>query len=142
MNKFCGFSNPNDKRKLRPFVAGYIEAALFSSGPFEFSDGTREGDFSDLSGLTVAGMVKDAERFERENEAALDECGLDRERAGQLLWYSSNGHGVGWFDDGRNDALMALHAATKALGLKDGLSVDDDDEIRFYSQLFKDTPNA
>ena len=137
MPEFCGFADPKQKSALSAIAAGYIEAALFSSGPFEFppfaesdDDRTeRNADFSDLAPETVSRMVKEAEEFEAENAASLDECGMDRERAGNVLWYVSAGHGVGWFDDDENDALTALDKATPRRYITSDLYVGDDGKI-------------
>jgi len=139
-NRFQAFTRHGDTVGLSQFQQGYIEAALWSTGPFEFppfadSDApdsdrkTRDAEFCDLAPSAVEKMKADAARFEEENAAHIADCGESDRNCGRNFWLARSGSGCGWLDDDDNDALEALDAATDAFKGPFELYVGDDGKI-------------
>ncbi|WP_191569156.1 hypothetical protein [Paracoccus yeei] len=123
-------------RAESPFVLGFIEAMFFTEcSPAYMSDewvsdecreaqeqgqadGTLPGDvgYCDLHPESLARIRAFCEAFQRENAALLAQAyarpDYDETQAGRDLWYTSQGHGVGFWD----------RAALDAEGLGDKLS--------------------
>lgn len=119
----------------------------------ECQDAIREGQtsgeipgglgFADLHPDSLAAIVADCQRFQSENSALLESAyalepgsdelrhareSINANRAGNLFWYSRNGHGVGWTDDGNAECLSALETASRAFG---DVSVFFGDHVRY-----------
>lgn len=88
---------------LDSFTQGYIEAMFFTS--------TGTGDDGDLEGAHVGELAPETwekivaicaafQKANRDDIEAACECGqeYDETRAGHDLWYTENGHGVGYWD--------------------------------------------
>lgn len=95
--------------RLDAFTQGYIEAAFFTE------TGTGDDAERDLEHATIAELAPDAlativadcAAWQAANAALLEEAyarGYTPEQAGQDLWYTSNGHGVGFWDRAALDA--------------------------------------
>jgi hypothetical protein len=105
------------------FTRAYLDCALWSStddGGDPFSDNY---GLDDISPDTLACMLYDCARFQRENAADI----VGRERsAGHDFWLTRNGHGAGFWDgDWPEAAGERLTAASDALKECD-LYVGDD----------------
>lgn len=109
-------------REESPFVLGFIEAMFFteSSPAFDSSewfsdeckeaqeagtaDGTLPGDvgYCDLHPESLKAIRQFCEAFQKANAAALEAAssqpGYDETQAGRDLWFTSQGHGVGYWD--------------------------------------------
>lgn len=107
---------------LDSFTQGFLEAAFFTECSPAFdsedweseeckeaqdagqADGTLPGDagFSDLDPQSLAAAVRYCANWQKANAELLDEAyarnGYDASRAGNDLWFTHNGHGVGYWD--------------------------------------------
>lgn len=108
---------------LPAIARGYIQAAFFTG--VQFWDG--DGEPVEIDGLGAgnldpearAGMEAQAVRFWIENAETIAEAiadggesgDYDLEAAGRDLWFSRNGHGVGFWDRGLGEIGDRLHAA-------------------------------
>ena len=110
------------------FVLGFIEAMFFTEcSPAYMSDewlsdeckeaqeqgqadGTLPGDvgYTDLHADSLAKIRAFCEAFQRDNAALLAQAyerpDYDETQAGRDLWFTSQGHGVGFWDRGQLDA--------------------------------------
>lgn len=146
--------------ELDSFTQGYIEALFFTDEEQLCEESGRDmpsvaidmatmesrfvgGDspgFSDLAPETLAKIVADCERFQRENAALLESAmelepgspslryareALDDTRLGQLFWYARNGHGVSFMDNGNAACLHALQDAARKCCQRDSYVGDD-----------------
>lgn len=127
---------PESPSHLDDFTRGYIEALLFTEGgpdnP-EFEDKT----FYDLSKMALRSIISDCEKFQKDNDALLQEAyllpddeGFDSNQAGICFWLSRNGHGAGFFDYG-------LHTLQDACGWRTPFPevspvIGDDGKIYLY----------
>ena len=115
-------------RAESPFVLGFIEAMFFTeSSPAYMSDewlsdecreaqeqgqadGTLPGDvgYCDLHPDSLAKIRAFCEAFQRDNAALLAQAyerpDYDETQAGRDLWFTSQGHGVGFWDRATLDA--------------------------------------
>lgn len=102
------------------FVRGYIEAMLFTDtgGDSEIQD----ADLSQLALETWRKIVLECRAFKRTNRELLDKAiehgGDEREpynetRAGHDYWYTSQGHGTGYWDRGLGEIGEALAKAAR-----------------------------
>ncbi len=129
-----GDSESHKRFDALPDIArGYLEAAFFTGltyvfpdpeGDTQCADGTR-GDCLEIDGLGVgnldpesfAAMVADASRFWLANAETLERVtasgDYDLEQAGRDLWFTRNGHGVGFWDRGLGDDGDALADACR-----------------------------
>jgi len=120
------------------FTRAYIEAALWSSNDESDESGgepmDRNYDQSDIDADTLAEMVTDCERFQRENieHIAWDNLAhfphrySTHERAGHDFWLTRNGHGAGFWDGDWNEpAASELTKASESFGGYD-LYIGDD----------------
>ncbi len=110
---------------LPAIVRGYIEAALFT-GIARCSDSDEIEEIpglavEDLTPKSLDWMASDALRFWVENRqdlaaaiAAMPEYNLAQ--AGRDLWFTRNGHGVGFWDRGLGDIGERLSASAMNLG--------------------------
>lgn len=75
---------------------------------------------SDLAPETLRQMAEDCTAFQTEHAELLSACGLTMERAGHNFWLNRNGHGAGFWDEGRHGeegkACDSLSDASKAEG--------------------------
>lgn len=94
------------KTKLDDFTHGYITAALWCSTDDAGNPLDSNYYIDDLAPETLARMVADCERFQRENAQLLEaatcrrgseECS-ESEQAGHDFWLTRCGHGAGFWD--------------------------------------------
>jgi hypothetical protein len=131
LNKPRDRKPPHPYFELSTFAQGYVEAMFFTNGD---TGDERENLLNDwgverLTKEACADIAKDCEAFWTANEtdlkAAMElEPGsesfryaryeLDETRLGHLFWYSRQGHGVGFDDDGNADCLNRLQEAGRA----------------------------
>lgn len=114
------------KKTLDKFTAAYVEAALWSStdGDEHPLDDNYTAD--DIADDTLAVMVADCEKFQRENAVLL---GGEDKLGGYDFWLTRNGHGAGFWDgDWPEQIGDALTNAAHAFGSFD-LYVGDDGKI-------------
>ena len=94
---------------LDAFTRAYIQTALWSSTDDDGTPLDQDYDEGDLAPETLARIVTDCARFQKEQAAtiaaAIDtgevRCGPDfdeTERAGHDFWLTRNGHGAGFWD--------------------------------------------
>jgi len=104
------------------FAAAFVEAALFADTPegYEGKDG-RIGLASD----SAEDMREFAQAFYHANEADIAAYPEGVTQAGHDLWFTINGHGVGYWENS-DDASKRLDAAAKALRREGGLYEGDD----------------
>ena len=117
---------PRAYDKLSTFAKAYVEAVFFTNGD------TGDDNESRLNDLGVERLTREAIRdiasdcdsflgfimpdgcFVRQWLDRLAEShGYSEEQAGHDLWFSRQGHGVGYWDRGLGDAGDALHKAAK-----------------------------
>lgn len=92
-------------KALDEFTQGYIEAMFFTEAS-SADDGELEGKgFADLSAESLNRIIGYCTLFQKENSEDLAEAldngsiiGYDLAAAGRDFWYTSNGHGVGFWD--------------------------------------------
>lgn len=117
---------------LDTFTRAYIECALWSSNDNADEQGGSPLDanygVSDIAPDTLARMMQDCASFQSDNREQLDECGLSLERQGHDFWLNRNGHGSGFWDEGRLPVFSALSDASKVWGSFD-LYIGDDNQI-------------
>ena len=106
---------------LPDIARGYMEAAFFTG----IQADTGDGESVEIAGLGVgnldpesfAGLEAQAVRFWIENaetlETATESGAYDLEQAGRDLWFTRNGHGVGFWDRGLGDIGDALADACR-----------------------------
>lgn len=129
--------------QMTPFLAGYVECALWSSNDeSDESDGEpldKNYSGEDITDETLRRMAADCERFQRENAATLESIRDElaampkdgstwEEMAGHLFWLDRNGHGTGYWDRDLGDAGDTLSEASKRFG-EVWLCVGDDGTI-------------
>ena len=114
--------------QLDSTLRGYIEAAFFTECHCDNPD-LESATFDDLAPETLANMASDCARFESmiENAPWPEEFDLDYEKLGRDLWFTRNGHGVGFWESDRwpEAAGAVCTAAAKALGTSDLYRGDD-----------------
>jgi hypothetical protein len=87
---------------LDPFTQGYIEALFFTNTGSLDDGGLRHATFADLSPQAIGEIVAECTKFQRANAdllaVAYHREGYDAQAAGRDFWFTSNGHGVGFWD--------------------------------------------
>jgi hypothetical protein len=87
-------------RALPYIVQGFIEAMFFTDGDSE--EIPSDCGFADLHPDSLLQIIEFCEAFEKAAGTLIDEAcdreGYDSERLGNDLWYTSQGHGVGFWD--------------------------------------------
>ncbi|PZO72647.1 MAG: hypothetical protein DI629_20660 [Mesorhizobium amorphae] len=124
-------------RELPPLTRGYVEAMFFTA-PEPESDkefDISEAGFSDLSEEALRRIVEDCDAFaaaHAEDIATLSgssKVDYDEMSAGRDLWFTRNGHGVGFWDRGfegaEGEAAERLSEAATAMGEVDLYATDD-----------------
>lgn len=121
-------------RQLDSFTQGYITAAFFTSTGTadDREEDLESASFAELAPEALARMVRDCERFQRENAAALSlaeelDSDCNAEEAGIDFWMTRNGHGVGFWDKSEwpSPAGEQLDQAAKVYGNCDLYRGDD-----------------
>lgn len=119
--------------KLDTFAKGYVEAMFFTNCDCGDEDEDKANNLgvSRLTKESIAVIERDCAAFWKSNEIYLQiamelEPGsdifryatetLDEARLGHLFWYSRQGHGVAFTDDGDATCLEALQDAGRAFG--------------------------
>jgi hypothetical protein len=104
------------------FAAAFVEAAVFADTPegYEGKDG-RIG----LASEDAEQMREFARTFYRANEADIIAYPEGITQAGHDLWFTINGHGVGYWENS-DPVSVRLDAAAKALRRDGGLYEGDD----------------
>lgn len=129
-------------QELPPMVRGYVECAFFTAPDDDESGNVNEMSFHELAPDTLKTMIADCEKFQADNAANIAKLdgatwdgsekwgAYDLESVGRDLWFTRNGHGVGFWDRGfiADDARQAaddLTSACEALGECDIYKGDD-----------------
>jgi hypothetical protein len=121
---------------LSYFCRGYIEAMFFTS---ESDEEMSDISFDMLAPSALAQIVHECRAFERNNEKYLDIAyeldssdtiqrvrgGYDSECAGRDLWYTRNGHGVGYRDRELGAVVDHLTERARTMGESDLYRGDD-----------------
>jgi hypothetical protein len=110
------------------FATAFIEAALFADAPegYEGKDG-RIGLASD----SAKTMRDFAQSFYHANEADIAAYPKGLTQAGHDLWFTINGHGVGYWEN-FDDVSKRLDAAATALQREGGLYEGDDGLLYWF----------
>ena len=120
--------------ELPEFVQGYIEAMFFTSTGSADDGDLQNARFDEMDGDTLADIIATCERFQHENADTLsaaydltDDSGAayDESRAGNDLWYTSNGHGTGYWDRELGDTGDALADSARKFRGRDLYRGDD-----------------
>lgn len=87
-----------DRKKIDPFVLGYLECAVWADG-----DEIGSATIDDIHGGTLARMIIDCEKFQSQNAGDLETycASIDRRtmgHAGHDFWLTRNHHGAGFWD--------------------------------------------
>ena len=98
----------------REFIAGYIEAALWSSTDEEGEPLDEQYDVSDFDDESLEDMEKDARDFYEANYGILTEN--DDDVNGHNFWLTRNGHGAGFWDGDYPEYGDELTDNSKAYG--------------------------
>lgn len=116
---------------LNAFIAGYIEAMLWAETA---TDGEGE-EVDNLAGYELSADALEAARMDCARfmdvcplllkAAMLSGVDYDHTQAGRDLWFSRQGHGVGFWDRGLGPIGDSLHEVAQTFGSK-GLFIDDD----------------
>lgn len=103
------------------FAAAYIEAAVFADWP-------EEAPGAPLSEELRLALTNDAEAFYDAHSADIDAYERDTgSDAGHDLWFTANGHGVGYWEH-RSPEAVRLDAAARLSPARD-LYVGDDGQV-------------
>lgn len=109
------------RHELTAIVRGYLEAAMFCDA--------EDIPSSKLFALSaIARAYGECARFMHDNYDALwaaRHTGLTWMQLGRDLWFTRNGHGVGFWDRGLGDLGEQLTEAAKAMGGQDIYLGDD-----------------
>lgn len=105
---------------LDEFTYGYVEAMFFtetSDSDDEYADAT----VADISDGGWEKIKSDCQNFQIENDNMLQKAfksgNYDVEKAGRDFWYTRNGHGVGYWDRGLDEAVAnSLSEAARTFG--------------------------
>ncbi len=107
--------------QLDDFTRGYVEAMFFTSTGTGDDEDLEHASFAELSQETLRLIICICTRFQITFRDDLDEAldtgrinGYDEQAAGRDLWYTSNGHGVGYWDRGLGEIgdTLTKHAHT------------------------------
>lgn len=103
-----------NRNKLDAFVLGYLECAVWAEDM---------GGVENIHGGTLARMILDCEKFQRQNVSDLEAycASIDRRtmgHAGHDFWLTRNRHGAGFWDRHGvpNDVGKRLTVAAHAFG--------------------------
>lgn len=119
--------------KSSSFLGGYLTAALWSSNDESDESGGDPLDdnysINDISDELMQTAIDDCNKFEKENAADLAAATSDDSQNGHDFWLTRNGHGVGFWDRGYEEALgERLSEAARVFGYFN-LYVGDDGKI-------------
>lgn len=118
---------------LDEFTQGYIEAMFFTNtgtGDDE-ENGLEHATFAELAPAPFARIVADCQLFQTANAADLElACSgdYDMAHAGRDYWYSSQGHGCGFWDGDIKDEALG-ERLTKAAGRREFYMYRGDDGL-------------
>jgi hypothetical protein len=123
---------------LDEFTQGYIEAMFFTDCNTDCEDLT-DASFAELAPETLERIKRNCERFQTEHAALLEQAygqhgkhersAYDATKAGRDFWYTSNGHGTGFWDRGLEAIGDALTEASKHPSVATDLYRGDDELI-------------
>lgn len=123
-----------DFRALDDFTQGYVEALFWTQGGDEESELGDTG-FMDMSPMSILKAKQDCARFQQTAKTLLAQAygkpisggkEYDAAHAGHDFWLTRNGHGVGFWDRGFENALgEALSDVAEAFGGSDAHLGDD-----------------
>ncbi len=99
--------------KLGDFTNAYIEAALWAECD---DDGVPFDNRYEIAPGTLAAMIADCERFQRENSVDLYIYDHGDASAGHDFWLTRNGHGAGFWHRGDDAVYERLTEAAHAYG--------------------------
>lgn len=120
--------------KLDSFTQAYVVCALWTGveppADHELSgiDNLYDFDISDIDAESLARMVADCARFQKEQAELLASLPSECEQDGHDFWLTRNGHGAGFWDRGYGDAGKKISDAAKGYG-EVHLYVGDDERV-------------
>jgi hypothetical protein len=107
---------------LDEFTQGYIEAMFFTDCNTD-NEELADASFAELAPDALERIKQTCERFQTKHAALLEQAygqrgkyedsAYDATKAGRDYWYTSNGHGTGFWDRGLEAIGDALTEATK-----------------------------
>lgn len=117
-------------KALDDFTQGYVEAMFFTETGDGDDGDLEDATFGDLAPEALAEIVDYCARFQARHAALLDrayiQANYDATRAGRDLWFTSNGHGVGFWDRAELDDGQGLgDELSAACGFKTEFSERD-----------------
>lgn len=121
----------NLHRDVDSFTKAYIECALWASTLDDGQPMDSRYNWTHLADETLAKMIADCGKFQKENARDLVNSQSDNAReAGHCFFLSRNGHGSGFFDleHFANDTRERLDKAARRFG-ECNLHVGDDGKI-------------
>lgn len=116
----------NGYNDLNAFAQGYIEAMFFTNSETDSDDDLGEMSVYQITSEGIADIAAKCAAFWKANRRDLESAmrlvpgsrafryakeELDERRLGHFFWYASQGHGVGFDDDGDSVVLKRLQAA-------------------------------
>lgn len=114
---------------MTPFVAAYIECALWSSVDDHSDPLDNKYSLDDIAPETLACMTAECEAFQVKYADLLAQAGGKDSQHGHDLWLTRNGHGAGFWDRDYPEPVGAqLTLAAHQSGYVD-LYVGDDGKI-------------
>lgn len=110
---------------MNPFLESYLECALWSSTDEQGEPLNASFKVSDFAPEAIASANADCEDFQDAQASCLVEAAISDTRAGFLFWLNRNGHGSGFWDEGREPVFRQLSDACKPYGSSDCYVGDD-----------------
>lgn len=100
-------------RAETPFTLGFIEAMFFTNG----EDIPEEFGYTDLHPTALSTIRQICAEWQHDNNHLLLQVPhYDAAQAGRDLWFTANGHGVGFWDRGLGEVGDKLTEAAQTLG--------------------------
>ena len=116
---------------MNAFLHSYLACALWSSTDFDSGEQLDSVyDVGDFAPDAIKQAEADCLDFQAAQAADLALSGMSDDRAGFLFWLNRNGHGSGFWDEGRDPVFRRLSDACKPYGSCDPY-VGDDGQIYF-----------
>lgn len=112
-----GQAGPHLWCDLDSFTQGYIEAMFFTDASDSDDGDLADGAFDQLAPETIAAVIVDCDKFQKENADHLLQfeqiTGRPLDHAGHDFWLTRNGHGAGFWDRGAGTVGDTLTGACK-----------------------------
>lgn len=122
----------------KDFVAGYLEAAFFTDINEDSDESIRDKAIIDIHPACMRAIESECIDFARANWETIQEAfqtlgSYGWTEAGRDLWFTRNGHGVGFWDRNIGPAGDKLSDSARAFGSRD-MYAGDDGRVYFSGQ--------